>query len=178
MGERRRVGRVAVPMLALLPVAAIVVFFYIGATLWTAGISLTDSRLLPTGKFIGLTQYQRLFATPVWQTSLVNLVILAVLVIGGCLVLGTLLAIALDRAVRFENSFRTIFLYPYALSFVVTGLVWQWLMNPGLGLQATAQQLGWTWFVFDWPQHRETAIYAVVLLASCVLGHLLEMRRR
>ena len=149
------------PLLALLPVAAIVLFFYVGATLWTAQISLTDSHLLPTGRFVGLTQYVRLFGTEVWQTSLINLVILGVLVIGGCLVFGTLLAIALDRTVRFENSFRTIFLYPYALSFVVTGLIWQWLMNPGFGLQATARQLGWTWFGFDWTQHPETAIYGV-----------------
>jgi glucose/mannose transport system permease protein len=154
-----------VPALALLPVAAIVLLFYVGAMLWTAQISLTDSRLLPTGRFVGLAQYARLFSTDAWQTSLVNLVILAVLVIGGCLVLGTLLAISLDRAVRFENSFRTIFLYPYALSFVVTGLIWQWLMNPGLGLQATAHQLGWDWFAFDWTQHRETAIYAVAFAA-------------
>jgi glucose/mannose transport system permease protein len=160
---KRTIARGVTPTLALLPVWAIVLVVYVGATLWTAQISLTDSRLLPTGHFVGLTQYTRLFETEAWQTSLVNLVILGLLVIGGCLVFGTLLAIALDRTVRFESSFRTIFLYPYALSFVVTGLIWQWLMNPGLGIEATARSLGWTWFAFDWTQHQETAIYAVAL---------------
>jgi len=160
---RRAIGRPWTALLSLTPLWAIVVLVYFGTTFWTAQISLTDSHLLPTGHFIGLGQYGRLFATQTWQISIQNLLILLILVVGGCLVLGFLLAAALDRAVRFENSFRTIFLYPYALSFVVTGLVWQWLMNPDLGIQATFHQLGLTWFVFDWTMHRETAIYAVAL---------------
>jgi glucose/mannose transport system permease protein len=160
---RGRAGHPTVPLLSLLPVWAIVVLVYIGTTLWTAQISLTDSRLLPTGRLVGFSQYVRLFDTPTWRIALINLMILGVLVVGGCLAFGTLLAMALDRAVRFENSLRTIFLYPYAMSLVVTGLVWQWLMNPGFGIEATAHQLGWTWFAFDWTQHRETAIYGVAL---------------
>ena len=85
-----------------------------------------------------------------WIISLQNLVIFGVLFIVGCLVIGFLLAVVLDQKVRFENTFRTIFLYPYAMSFIVTGLVWQWMMNPTLGIQKTVRDLGWTSFTFDW----------------------------
>jgi glucose/mannose transport system permease protein len=118
---------------------------------------------LPT--FVGFEQYSKLLQTPKWLVSLQNLITFGILYVVGCLVLGFLLAAALDRKVRFESAFRTIFLYPYAMSFVVTGLIWQWMMNPTLGVQASVRALGWESFAFDWIINRELAIYAVVIAA-------------
>ncbi|MFY8043154.1 MAG: carbohydrate ABC transporter permease, partial [Rhodoferax sp.] len=87
--------------------------------------------------------------------------ILAVVYIGGVLVLGTLMAVFIDQRVKGESWFRTIFLYPFAMSFVVTGLIWQWLFNPSLGLQNAFRGLGWESFVFDWTSRQDLAIYAV-----------------
>jgi glucose/mannose transport system permease protein len=146
----------------LVPTWAVVLVVYIGTMIWSVQLSFTGSRMMPANNYVGFEQYRKLFATARWITSLENLVIFGVLFILGCLIVGTLLAIALDRKVRFENSFRTVFLYPYAMSFVVTGLVWQWLMNPELGIQTTIRNLGWTGFTFDWIVDRDLAIYAVV----------------
>lgn len=148
---------------ALSPTWLAVILVYIGTMAWSVRLSFTDSRLFPSSNYVGFAQYEKLFSSSKWLTALQNLVIFGVLYVVGCLVLGFLLAAALDRKVRFENAFRTIFLYPYAMSFIVTGLVWQWLANPMFGLQASVNALGWESFRFDWLTSREMAIYAVVV---------------
>ncbi|CAN7423259.1 carbohydrate ABC transporter permease [Pararhizobium sp. LjRoot238] len=148
---------------ALYPTWLAVIVIYIGTMVWSVTLSFTNSALFPSWKFVGFEQYEKLFATSKWLASLQNVVVLGVLYVIGCLVLGSLLAAALDRKVRFESAFRTIFLYPYAMSFVVTGLIWQWMMNPTLGIQASMHAIGWESFTFDLLVHRETAIYGVVL---------------
>jgi glucose/mannose transport system permease protein len=127
---------------ALLPAFVIVLLAYVVTVVWNIWISFTDSKLLPVNSFIGWRQYDRLFTTARWILSLENLVIFGVLFIAGCLILGFLLAVALDQKVRFENTFRTIFLYPFALSFIVTGIIWQWILDPGLGLPKVLQDWG------------------------------------
>lgn len=161
----RRAGpRLALaPLLALSPAWLIALGVFVGTTVWTVQISLTNSRMLPSDEFAGLDQYDRLFASGRWLVSLQNLAILGTAYVAGCLVLGFLLAVAIDRRVRFENALRTVFLYPYALSFIVTGLVWQWLMNPELGIQAAVRGWGLEGFTFDWTTDRGMAIYAVAL---------------
>jgi glucose/mannose transport system permease protein len=148
---------------ALLPTWAAVIVVYIGTMLWSIRLSFTDSTLFPSSNYVGFAQYAKLFSTPKWLAALKNVAVFGGFYVVGCLVLGFLLAAALDRKVRFESVFRTIFLYPYAMSFVVTGLVWQWLMNPTLGIQASFRAFGWQSFTFDWVVNRETAIYAVAL---------------
>jgi glucose/mannose transport system permease protein len=148
---------------ALIPAFLIVVFAYVGTMLWTVQISFTDSKLLPSMNFIGLRQYERLFTTSRWMISLENMVIFGVGLILACLVLGFLMAAALDQKIRFENTFRTIFLYPYAMSFIVTGLAWQWILNPTLGVQQYVRNLGWTDFTFDWIIQNDRAIYVVII---------------
>ncbi|ADO44112.1 sugar ABC transporter (plasmid) [Ketogulonicigenium vulgare Y25] len=155
--------RLRAAQLALSPTWLTVIVVYLGTMAWTVALSFTNSRLLPSWDWAGFAQYQRLFDTSKWNLALQNLVIFGVLYVFGCLVLGFLLAAALDRRVRFESAFRTLFLYPYAMSFVVTGLIWQWLMNPTLGIQPTFQGMGWENFRFDWVTNRTMAIYAVVL---------------
>lgn len=148
---------------ALLPLAITALLAYVGSVLWSIRISFSSSRLFPRDDWVGLMQYERLFETERWIVSLNHLGILAVVYILGVLVLGTLMAIFIDQQVRGESWFRTIFLYPYAMSFVVTGLVWQWLFNPGLGLQNAFRQMGWTGFTLDWTVRPDMVLYAVGL---------------
>ncbi|MBY5974742.1 sugar ABC transporter permease [Ferrimonas balearica] len=136
---------------------------FVGTAIYTFYLSFTNSRTMPSTDLVGFEHYVRLFDARRWNTAMVNMGILCVTYVVGCLVLGFLLAAALDRKIRFENTLRTLFLYPQAVSFVVTGLVWQWLMNPNLGIQNTLQGWGWDSFRFDWIEHPETAIYGVAL---------------
>ncbi|TFF25118.1 sugar ABC transporter permease [Jiella endophytica] len=149
--------------LVLVPFWLVVLAAYVGTMLWTVQISFTASKLLPVNTYVGFYQYERLFSSTRWIVTMQNAVIFGVLFIGGALVLGFLLAVVLDQRVRFENTLRTIFLYPYAMSFIVTGLIWQWLMNPGLGIQKAVRGWGWTGFSFDWSVDRDMALYALVL---------------
>lgn len=150
---------------AMLPLAATVLFAYIGTVGWSVWISFTSSRTLPSSNFVGLAQYVRLFDTERWIVSLHNVVIFGVLFIAACLVIGFLLAVFIDQKVAGEGLLRTVFLYPYAMSFVATGLVWQWMLNPQLGLQSTMRGLGWDSFTFDWIVNQDKVIYAVVIAA-------------
>ena len=120
--------------------------------------------------FVGLDQYERLWASPRWLVSIENLAIYGVLSLIFSLVIGFLLAALLDQKIRFENTFRTIFLYPFALSFIVTGLVWQWILNPDFGVQHVVRGLGWTSFTFDPLYNADIVIYGI-LIAGPLAGH-------
>lgn len=150
---------------ALLPMAATVILAYLGTVAWSVRISFSSSRTLPLSDFVGLAQYERLFGTERWILSLQNMALFGVLFISACLVLGFLLAVFIDQQVKGEGLLRTVFLYPYAMSFVATGLVWQWMLNPELGLQSTVRGLGFESFTFDWIVQQDAVMYAVVLAA-------------
>ncbi|MCM2476449.1 sugar ABC transporter permease [Rhizobium sp. CG5] len=162
---KRKHTRSKAARIALVPTWAAVIVVYIGTMVWSVTLSFTNSRLFPSSTFVGFEQYSKLLHSAKWLISFENLIIFGVLYVVGCLALGFLLAAALDRKVRFESAFRTIFLYPYAMSFVVTGLIWQWMMNPTLGIQASVRAFGWQSFTFDWIINRDLAIYAVVIAA-------------
>ena len=149
------------PQIALLPTWLIVVFAYVGTVIWSIRISFSSSRMLPEDDFVGLKSYERLFSTQRWIVSVENVAIFGVIFIVGALVLGFFLAVMLDQRSKAESLFRTIFLYPYAMSFVVTGLAWQWILNPSLGLQQMMHNFGWTSFTFDWLARGDRAIYLV-----------------
>ena len=148
---------------ALLPMALTVLVAYLGSVLWSLRVSLSSSRTFPTDDFVGLSQYARLFASERWLESLQHLASYGVPVIAASLVLGYLLAAFIDARVRAEGVLRTIYLYPYAMSMVATGLVWQWLLNPASGLQDAVRRLGWSGFEFDWVVDQDQAIFAVAL---------------
>jgi len=158
--KRRRWG---MAWLALLPMALTVLLAYLGTTLWTLRVSLSSSRTFPRDDFVGLAQYQRLFENERWLQSLGNLAVYGLLFMLACMVIGFALAVFIDQKVRGEGLLRTAFLYPYAMSFVATGLVWQWVLNPGAGLQQALQQLGWSDFTFDWIIDQDKVIYTVVI---------------
>ncbi|MES2126622.1 MAG: sugar ABC transporter permease [Pseudomonadota bacterium] len=151
------------PFAALLPMALTVIVGYLGTALWTLRVSLTSSRTFASDTFVGLAQYERLFENERWVLSLHNLALYGLLFVLACIVIGFLLAVFIDQNVSGEGVLRTIFLYPYAMSFVATGLVWQWMLTPGNGIEQAVRQLGFPNFVFDWIIDQDMAIYTVVI---------------
>ena len=151
------------PRLVVAPSFATSLFFVYGFILWTVYISFTRSGVLPNYEFAGLLQYVRLWETPRWYVALQNLLIFASLFMAGCMAIGIVLAILLDQRIRVEGALRTIYLYPMALSFIVTGTAWKWILNPGLGIERVVHELGFTSFQFDWLVDRDMAIYTVVI---------------
>ncbi|MFT3972385.1 MAG: sugar ABC transporter permease [Amaricoccus sp.] len=149
--------------IASIPMILTAVVVFLGGTLWTVVYSFTDSKLLPRLNFVGLAQYERLWSTPRWLVSIENLAIYGVLSLVFSFVVGFVLAALLDQKIRFENTFRTIFLYPFALSFIVTGLVWQWILNPDFGVQHIVRGLGWESFSFDPLYNADIVIFGIVL---------------
>ena len=135
--------------IALLPMVVTVVFAYLGTMLWTARVSLTLSRTFPSNQFAGVTQYVRLFHNDRWMVSLQHIVIYGVCFIIACMVIGLLLAIFIDQQVVAEGALRTVFLYPYAMSFVATGLVWQWILNRQQRIQEVLHRIGFAHARFD-----------------------------
>ena len=142
---------------------ALVIF--LGGSIWTIVHSFTKSKLLPKLKFVGFDQYERLWGTSRWLTSIENLLVFGVCSLIFSLIIGFLLAAMLDQKIRFEDTFRTIFLYPFALSFIVTGLVWQWVLNPTFGVQSIVRSLGFDNFVFDPLYNSDIVIYGVLIAA-------------
>lgn len=161
--RHRPLLRRAIPFAALLPMALTVIVGYLGTVLWTLKISLTNSRSFPSDTFVGLAQYSRLFDNERWLLSMNNLAVYGVLFIGACMVIGFLLAVFIDQNVSGEGVLRTVFLYPYAMSFVATGLVWQWMLTPDVGIEHALRQLGFPNFRFDWIVDQDMVIYTVVI---------------
>ncbi|MDE1993266.1 MAG: sugar ABC transporter permease [Rhizobiaceae bacterium] len=149
--------------IAAIPMVLTVIVVFVGCTLWTVIYSFTDSKLLPSSRFVGLQQYQRLWTTDRWNISIGNLAIYGVLSLIFVFALGFFLAVLMDQKIRFENTFRTIFLYPFALSFIVTGLVWQWILDPALGLPKILQDMGFSGANFALLGNQETVLYALVI---------------
>ncbi|KZM51797.1 sugar ABC transporter permease [Labrenzia sp. OB1] len=157
--------RDALPRLVLSPSVAIVAIFVYGFIFFTLYLSFTDSRILPSFGWVGWHNYDNLFRIRAWDTAVSNLVVFGVLYIAICCALGLLLAILLDQRIRAEGFIRTIYLYPMALSFIVTGVAWKWFLDPGIGIEAVVQGWGWTDFKFNWIKDREMAIYTIVIAA-------------
>ena len=153
------------PKIVLAPSFIAVMVFVYGFIAWTAWVSLTRSRLMPRYEFDSFIQYERLAASPRFETAMVNLAIFGTLFILIAMVLGLLLAILLDQTIRTEGAIRTIYLYPMALSMIVTGTAWKWILNPELGIEATVQGWGFANFEFGWLVDPDKAIYTVVIAA-------------
>lgn len=153
------------PRLVVAPTFLASLIFVYGFIIWTVVLSLSTSTLLPSYDWAGFVQYARLFANDRWWVAAGNLVIFGGLFIAFSLAIGLALAIFLDQRIRGEGAIRTIYLYPMALSLIVTGVVWRWLLDPGLGLERVVQQLGFESFQFDWLVDPQMAIYAVVIAA-------------
>lgn len=158
-----RWSRIA-PQLALTPALAVTAVAFVGSIAWTIYLSFTRSRRLPE---YGIDwsewgrQYDRLFRDAGWEISLRNLIVLG---LGSALaiVFGFILAAMIDKEKRGESFFRTVFLYPLAVSLIVTGAAWRWILNPTLGAQSFLRSLGWE-VDFNWLAQGDTAMYAIIL---------------
>jgi len=155
--------------IATLPMIFVALVVFLGGTCWTIYFSFTKSGMLPSTKWAGLAQYERLWSSRKWLVSIENLALYGVFSLIGTLVIGFTLAALLDRKIRGESAFRTIFLYPFALSFIVTGLVWQWILNPELGLQHVVRSIGWDSFAFD-PLNNPDIVMFGLLIAGLWQG--------
>jgi len=162
MAKKRQSVSIAA-YIAIIPMALTVLLAYLGTMLWTARVSVSSSRTFPASDFVGASQYIRLFNNERWLLSLQNVAVYGVLFIAACLIIGFLLAVFIDQKVMAEGALRTIFLYPYAMSFVATGLIWQWILNPELGIQEVLHQMGFTYAKFDWIVDQDMAIYTIVI---------------
>ena len=156
--------------LAAMPMMLIVLIVFVGGTVWTVASSFTNIKTLPIftpqefyDHWVGFAQYTRLWRTSRWITAITNLAIYGTLYTSLAFIIGFTLAVFMDQKIRLEGVFRTIYLYPFALSLIVTGHVWAWILNPAFGLEASVRKLGWESFSFDWLTNREMSIYAVVI---------------
>ena len=149
--------------IASIPMILTALVVFLGGTVWTIVHSFTNSRLLPKLKFIGFDQYERLWSSNRWMISVENLAMYGICSLVLTMTLGFVLAAMLDRKIRGEAVFRTIFLYPFALSFVVTGLAWQWILNPEFGLQSIVRQMGWEGFTFDPLNNPDIVIFGILI---------------
>jgi glucose/mannose transport system permease protein len=152
-------------ILAFSPAYAIFYIVFLGGMAWTIYMSFTASRMLPNyTNFVGFSQYEALFSSERWMVALQNLLVwFGPLMVGASLALGVLMAILLDQKVRGEGAFRFIILVPYSTSFIVTGLAWRWLLDPGLGIPGLVRSMGYTDFVGDWIVRADTAIFTLVI---------------
>ena len=160
--------------LATLPMILTALVVFVGGTAWTVTYSFTGSRMLPKTNWVGLDQYERLWSSDRWIISITNLGIYGICSLILTLFIGFTLAACLDRKIRFEGVFRSIFLYPFALSFVVTGLAWQWILNPDFGMQSVVRDWGWLTFNFD-PLNNPDIVMFGLLIAGIWQGSCLIM---
>jgi glucose/mannose transport system permease protein len=155
------------PFLLILPSLVLVFVFVYGFIAWTAWLSLTNFNDLFVGavRFVGLDNYGRLLDHPRFQIDLTNTLVFSVIFIGGCLVLGLGGAVLVDSGIRLEGLWRTVYLMPMAVSFIVTGVVWRWLMNPSSGLNLLFERVGLGLLQNGWYTDPEIGIKAVALAA-------------
>jgi glucose/mannose transport system permease protein len=151
------------PRLVLAPTAIASLVFVYGFIAVTGYLSLTESRMMPNFEYAGWVQYTELFELDRWWVAAANLGIFGVLFVVICLAVGLGMAIFLDQKIRMEGALRAIYLYPMALSFIVTGAAWKWILNPGLGLEKMVHDWGFSNFTFDWLIDPDMAIYTVVI---------------
>ena len=151
------------PRIVVAPSFIVSLLFIYGLMAWNGYLSLSASRILPNYEFVGLQQYMTLLESDRFRVAMTNMGIFGVLFIGGAMAIGIVLAILLDQKVRAEGVLRTVYLYPMAVSMIVTGTAWKWILNPGLGLEHLMHQWGFESFTFDWLVRGETAIYCIVI---------------
>ena len=153
------------PRIVIAPSFLLVLLFVYGFILYTGYLSMNNSKMLPSSEWVGFANYTKLFKLRHWDTAITNLAIFGILYIVICSCLGLFLAIMLDQQIRGEGFIRPIYLYPMALSFIVTGTAWKWFLDPGIGIEHTMHLWGWESFHFDWIKNRNYAIYTVVMAA-------------
>jgi glucose/mannose transport system permease protein len=151
-------------------ILAVLVFVY-GFIAWTGRVSLSKWKgLLPDYTWAGLDNYKGLFSDPRFNIDIRNTIVFTLIFVLGSLLIGLTLAILLDQNVKGESIFRSIFLFPMAISFIVTGVVWRWLMNPAMGsrmsgLNLLFDHLGLDFLISQWHTTPQWGIAFIALPA-------------
>lgn len=158
-----RFADVTLPKLVIAPTVLTCLIGFYGFIGWTAWLSFTESHILPRYEWAGFVQYVELWGNERWWQSMRNLGIFGLLFIFISLAVGLFMAVLLDQKIRAEGALRTLYLYPMALSFIVTGTAWKWILNPGLGIEKLLHDWGFTGVTFDWIINPHYAIYTVVI---------------
>lgn len=160
--EWRQLGA---PLLAMSPSLIACAVFVYGFIFWTIAVSFSASKMVPVWEWVGFTNYIKLWKFGPWNLAVANFLVFSLIYVGVGLALGLFLAILIDQRIRAETLFRTLFLYPIALAFVVTGVVWRWIMNPTVGIERFVRDLGYPEFEFAWITSSDLVIYALLLAA-------------
>lgn len=135
-------------------ILAILIFVYafIG---WSIRVSLSQWKgLNPDYTWVGLKNYLALFSDPRFHVDIRNTLIFTGVFVAGSIVLGFLLAVMLDQGLKGEGFFRSLFLFPMAISYIVTGVVWRWLMNPATGTRISGLNLLFSYLNLDFLTNR------------------------
>ncbi|MCU0489543.1 MAG: sugar ABC transporter permease [Anaerolineales bacterium] len=158
--------------LLVLPSLAAVAIFVYGFILWSVRVSMSQWKgLTPDYTFVGLKNYLNLFNDPRFMIDIRNTVVFTLVFVLGSLLIGLALAILLDQHLPGEAFFRSLFLFPMAISFIVTGVVWRWLMNPALeagrvsGINLVFQNLGLDFLMNKWHLTPTWGMAAIALAA-------------
>jgi glucose/mannose transport system permease protein len=148
-----------------LPPALLMGLFVYGAIGWNAVISLTEWSGFGSPDYgdLDFSMYAQMLGDPTFVAAARNTVVLLVVFTVASLVVGLLLAILVDRGIRFENTFRTVYLLPMSLSFVVTAIFWAWMYNPEIGLiNVVLRGTGLGFLSNDWISDPQTKLGAVI----------------
>lgn len=160
-------GDLAIAIVVLMPsivAVAIFIYFFIAYTFYVSVVKWPT--LLPDYTFVGLENWLRMFQDMRFQIDLRNLVLYAVGFMTQCIVIGFLLASLLDANIKSEAIFRTIFIFPFAVSGIVTGVVWRWLMFPSSGLNQLFETVGLGFLKSKWYTDPTFGILAVTIAAT------------
>jgi len=150
-------------IIGTIPMMIVAIGVYVIGIAFTVYWSFTDSKLFPNNTLVGFKQYHRLWQDDRWLVAVQNIWIFGILLLVFALAFGFLLAVFMDQEIRQEDLLRSIYLYPFAMSLIVTGLVWQWMLDPNFGIEHTVRGLGWTTFHFSPLVDPSTAIYGLVV---------------
>lgn len=151
--------------LTLTPTVLLMLIAVYGYIAWSVIISFTSSEFAPEYNFVGFLQYSKLWESERWGVAVNNLFIFSFLFVLVSIVVGILLAIFLDQKIRAEGAIRLVYLYPMAVSLIVTGTAWKWILNPETGLDKIFQNIGFVNWHIDWLVNPDTSIYAIVVAA-------------
>jgi glucose/mannose transport system permease protein len=152
-------------VLTVLPSGLVLIVFVYGFIAWSFILSLTSSRIAPVYDFVAFAQYAQLWSNDRWIQSLLNLATFGGVFVAMATAVGLIQAVFIDQKVRAEGVIRTIYLYPMAISMIVTGTAWKWMLNPSLGLERLVHSWGWESFRFDWIVNPDMSIYTLAIAA-------------
>lgn len=165
--RRKMNSDMVLAVLVLLPSIIAVAIFIYGFIVWTFYISTVDwNTVKPDYTFVGLKNWLRMFNDRRFHMNLRNLLFYAIGFMSQCILFGFILASLLDQKIKGEAFFRTLFIFPFAVSGIVTGVAWRWLMQPSSGINLLFAKIGMDWFRPDWYSSIEYGIWAITIAAA------------